>query len=150
MKGPSVKGNARPQLGESLGTAWGAPIPPVHHRLAFISPESQGAGWQDLPQQPRRLVGGPAEAHVGVGPWGLQAHRDRGPQTQQQATRWEWVPVGAPLGDAATPAAPRPAPALQQSRLRDLLFHPVVNSQGYGRTNRPGFSGFAGLRLIPL
>lgn len=62
-----------------------------HSRTEFVFicvlAESQGASWQDLRQQPWRLTEGPAEAHAGVGPRGLQAHWDRGPQTQQQATR---------------------------------------------------------------
>lgn len=148
------EGECRPQLRESLGATWPAPTPAVHHRLAFISPESQGAGWQDLPQQPRRLIGGPAEAHVGVGPWGLQAHRDRGPQTQQQANRWEWVPVtaltaiasGSTLGRCSHLSYPLPHPSFSAT---SQSWRPALSPcepQGYGKTSSPTFSGFAGLR----
>lgn len=145
---PSVKGECRPLLGESLGATWRAPTPAVHHRLAFISPESQGAGWQDLPQQPRRLTGGPAEAHVGVGPWGLQAHRDRGPQTQQQANRWERVPgaaltalaSGSTLGRCSHPSCPLPHPSFPATcqSWRPALV--PCEAQGYGGRSSPALA----------
>lgn len=138
VKGPSVSGMQVPAR-ESLGVAWRAPTLPGHHKLAFILAESQGASWQDFPQQPRRLTGGPAEAHVGVGPRGLQAYWGRGPQTQQQATRWERVPVAAPtatvVGRYSHPESPSPDPhfpAASQPWDPPPPFHPV-NLQGSGK-----------------
>ena len=60
----------RPQQGESLGGASQANTHPAYLSDSIsVSAESQDPGWQDVPQQPWRLTGGSAEAHVGVGPW---------------------------------------------------------------------------------
>lgn len=59
-----------PQLGDPW--VWPGKYPLLLQFIRFsLSSESQDTGWQDLPQQSWRLNGGPAEAHVGVGPWGL-------------------------------------------------------------------------------
>lgn len=115
MQAPS-RGNPWVCPGTYLNRLLPCLLPCICSRTEFaficVLAESQGESWQGLPQQSWRVTGGPAEAHAGVGPRWLQAYWDRGPQTQQEATRWEWTYA---FVDGIAPATwPLPGHALGQ------------------------------------